>query len=203
MPCVQSFLLENEARKLKDPSSIPYHPKNKDLYLPSALLNDLCLSGCIPDLTEKEHHPCIIQADDALNAVHQQLQISSSIIKFKHGQHTAMQHISCKMQSMLEVFKGRTAHFTNKYEATYDALQSLNPDGEWAEQYKKLNQKKDLHFPRQEEEVFVIRRRDWSENKWELSWIWLVLRLDVDAELDWPITAEEISDGGLSKSLEC
>lgn len=203
MPCIQSLLLENEARKSKDPSGAPSHPENEDLYPPSALPVDLRLSGCIPGLAEKERRLRIGQADDALNAVRRQLRISSSIIEFKRGQHAATQRISRKTQSMLEVFKGKTARFADRYEAAYDALQSLDPDGEWAEQYQKLNRKKDLHFPRREEDVFVIRRRDRSENVRALSWIWLVPRLHVDAESDRPITAEEISDGESSKSLEC
>ena len=103
----------------------------------------------------------------------------------------ATQHLSCKAQSMLDVFKAKTTRFANKYQA---ALQSLNPDSEWTHWLHKLDQK-DLHFPRQEEDIWGKRRRDQSENQRQLSWIWLVVRSNVDVESDRAIMADEISDG--------
>ena len=56
-----------------DPDAAPTHPKNKKLYLPSALPTHLCLTGCITGLADKELRLRSGHADDTLNAVRQQL----------------------------------------------------------------------------------------------------------------------------------
>lgn len=83
-------------------SELQSTPTHQNLYLPFSIspdIGDLC---CIHGLASVECHIQLGQADDALNKVHQQLWITSSIIQFKRGQHQASQRLSHKSQALIQ-----------------------------------------------------------------------------------------------------
>jgi len=70
------------------------HAEHKKLYLPSSISPANSMLCCIPGLADKECRLCLAQADDALNELRLQLRVTSSILVFKRGQHSASQRLS-------------------------------------------------------------------------------------------------------------
>lgn len=137
-------------------------------------------------LANKERRLRLGQADDALHEIRRLLRISSTILEFKRGQHLASQKITTRTRDLINNFRAKTSAATDRYIAAYDALNKLDPDGDWALSFKALNPSVDLHLPRREEDD------DGPENRRELSWIWLVPQSE-DAQRR-VATADEVGD---------
>lgn len=162
------------------------YAEEENLYLPSQLPPEFRTSPTLTALLNKESRLRIGQADDALNEICRLLRISSTILEFKRGQHLASQKITTRTRQLVLNFRAKTSAVTDRYIAAYNALNEIDPGGEWAEIYKPLNTSTDLHLPRREEDDLE------SENTRELSWIWLVPR-SADARRR-VATADEVCD---------
>ena len=131
-------------------SSTPELPENELLYLPSSLPPSVRQAMCVHNLADKEFRLRLGQVDDALNAVHRQLRIASTIIKFKKGQHYASQNLTCKMRSLMDKFNVKTHLAAVRYQAAFAALSDLHPNGDWTQRYQPLDLKVNLHLLRRE-----------------------------------------------------
>lgn len=151
-----------------DYSSTSTYAESEKLYLPSGLPLNYCTSPTNFRLLAKELRLCIGQADDTLNNIRCQLRISSTILEFKCGQHLASQRITTRTRDLVLNFRAKTIAAADRYIAAYDTLNTLNPGGDWATSFKPLNPTVDLHLPQRKDNDLE------SENRRELSWIWLV-----------------------------
>ena len=128
------------------------HAKLKNLFLPSSLSPANSMLCRIPGLTDKERRLHLAQADDALNELCRQLRVTSSILIFKRGQHSASQRLSRTTQGLMDRFRDKTQQCAQRYSAAFTALSVLDPGSNWTQRLQKLNHSKDLQLPRHEEE---------------------------------------------------
>lgn len=181
---IQSIYMPGVAQLRDSLDATPAHPEDEVLYLPSSITSDI-RTCCIPGLPNIECRVRTGQADDALNEVRRQLRITSSIIQFKRGQHQASQQLSRKSRALMAKFTKKTHRAAERYNAAYNALLALDPEGEgdWTSRLQPLNISKDLHLPRREDDDGLdeekeqgkgsrFRGRKQGENQRELSWIW-------------------------------
>jgi hypothetical protein len=149
-------------------SSSPLRPENVPLYLPSSIPRSLWTSGCSPGLVEKERRLRLAQADDGLDELRRQLRISATLIDYKKEQHSSSQRMGTRTHVLLSRFRDKTHRAAERYTAAFDALLVLDPGGDWSVRLKCLDHSKDLRSPRRDPD------EDPSENRRQLSWIWLV-----------------------------
>lgn len=136
----------------------------------------------------KELRLRIGQADGALHGICCLLQISATVLGFKRSQHLASQRITTRTRQLALNFSAKMSSASDRYITAYTALQTLDPGGDWMISFKPLNTTVDLQLPRCEEDDSEPE----SDNTWELSWIWLVPRLeDTQRRV---ATANEVSD---------
>ena len=184
IPFQQGVAQLREAEATNSLDTTPAHPENEVLYLPSSITSDIH-ACCIPGLPDIKCHIHMGQADDALNEVHRQLGITSLIIHFKRGQHQASQQLSRKSWALMARFTKKTHRAAERYNAAYNALLALDPEGEgdWTSHLQPLNISKDLHLLRREDNDGLDEEKQqgkgsrfWGckqgENQQELSWIW-------------------------------
>ena len=123
------------------------HAELENLFLPSSLSPANSMLCCIPGLADKERRLRLAQADDALNELCQQLHVTSSILVFKHGQHSASQRLSRTTQGLMDRFRDKTQQCAQRYSAAFTALSVLDPGGNWTQHLQKLDHSKDLQLP--------------------------------------------------------
>ena len=168
------------------------HAELENLLLPLSISRANSMLGCILGLTDKECRLRLAQADDALNELRRQLCITSSILVFKRGQHSASQRLSRTTQGLMDRFRDKTLQCAQRYSAAFAALSVLDPGGNWTQRLQKLDHSKDLQLPRHEEDPKKKKGRMAGENRWELSWIWLTPK--VGSRQSDVVTADEIND---------
>ena len=156
----------------------------------------------IPGLADKEQCLHLGQADDALN----ELRISSSVLVFKQGQHSASQQLSQSTQGLMDRFYDKMNLCTECYSSAFTALSHLDPAGDWTICLCKLNHLKDLQLPHREDLKDLKkkkRERQAGENRHQLSWIWLVLRVGGPSKD--VVTADKINDSEFTvvSHLQC
>ena len=202
MPCVER-LCEARVHSSHTTSSTPtvpssvassslLRPENTPLYLPSSIPRSLWTSGCSRGLVEKERRLRLAQVDDGLDELRRQLRISATLIDYKKEQHSSSQRMGTCTHVLLSRFRDKTHRAAERYTAAFDALLVLDPGGDWSVRLKRLDHSKDLRSPRRDPD------EDPSENRRQLSWIWLVQSGD---NLSNNIaTQDEIND---SKSIQC
>ncbi|KAF7983642.1 hypothetical protein HWV62_20588 [Athelia sp. TMB] len=184
---IQAFYMpEVQHLRAEDNSSTQAYAEEENLYLPSGLPDAYRLSPGVSALLKKELRLRIGQADDALHEIRRLLRISSTVLEFKKGQHMASQRITTRTRQLILNFRAKSDAVAARYVAAYNALNTLDPGGDWTTSFKPLNTAVDLHLPRREEDDLV------AENRRELSWIWLVPRSE-DAQRR-VATADEVSD---------
>lgn len=185
---IQDFYMP-EAQQLHKSSyasqAIPY-AEDENLYLPLQLLSEFCSAPRMTSLINKEYCLRVGQADVVLHKVHCLLQILATILEFKCSQHLASERITTRSRQLVLNFRAKTSAASDRYITAYNALQILDPGGEWTVSFKPLNTTVDLQLPRREEDDLE------PENMKELSWIWLVPRSE-DAQRC-TATADEVSD---------
>ena len=123
------------------------HAKLENLFLPSSLSPANSMLCCIPGLADKECRLCLAQPDDALNELCWQLRVTSSILVFKRGQHSASQRLSRTTQGLMDKFCNKTQRCAQRYSAAFTALSVLDPSGNWTQRLQKLDHSKDLQLP--------------------------------------------------------
>jgi hypothetical protein len=169
------------------------HAKLENLLLPSSISPTNSMLCCVPGLADKERRLRLAQADDALNELRRQLRVTSSILVFKRGQHSASQRLSRTTQGLMDRFRDKTLRCAQRYSAAFAALSVLDPGGNWTRHLQKLDHEKDLQLPRREEEDPKKKKgRMAGENRRELSWIWLTPKMG-SRQSD-VMTADEIND---------
>ncbi|KAF7971014.1 hypothetical protein HWV62_22285 [Athelia sp. TMB] len=156
------------------------------LLLPSHLPAEIRTSPQMRSMVEKERCLRLGQADDALHEIRRLLRVSSTILEFKRGQHLASQRITTRTRQLVTNFHAKTSAVAARYNAAFNALTMLDPNGDWKSSFKPLNPAVDLHLPRREDDDTG------PENRRELSWIWLVPR-SADAQRR-VATADEVCD---------
>ena len=87
------------------------------------------------------------QAHNVLCAIHKQLCITSTIIKFERGQHYASQHLTQIMKNIMENFYAKMPLVAMCYQAAFKALSDLDCDGERSQCFKLLDLSSDLYLP--------------------------------------------------------
>ena len=90
-------------------SSTPAYAEEEILYLPSQLPPSHQSSPTITALLRKECQLCVGQADNALHEIRRLLQISSTVLEFKRGQHLASQKITTKTRQLVINFRAKTS----------------------------------------------------------------------------------------------
>ena len=80
------------------------------------------------------------------------------------------QHLTQKMQSVMDNSNAKTQQATHWYLATHAALCQLDPGGERTGWFKPLDLLKDLHLPEHEKDD-PHRGRNQGENNRVWSWI--------------------------------
>lgn len=129
----------------------------------------LCLTGCTVGLAEKEIRLRLAQADDALNNLRCQLWISAALLDFKKTNiGSTSQRRGVKMRNLMARFHEKSHRGARRYDAAFQALLALDPNGAWTSHLKHLDHSKDLCLPRRDQD------EEPSEGRRELSWIWLV-----------------------------
>ena len=88
--------------------------------------------------------------------------------------------------SLLSRFHDKTHHAAERYTTAFNALNVLDPGGDWIIRFKPLDYSKDLRSPRRDLD------EDPTESGGELSWIWLVQHAD-----NLVASADEINDSRL------
>jgi hypothetical protein len=129
----------------------------------------LRLTGCTVGLAEKEIRLRLVQADDAVNDLRCQLQISAAILDFKKTNiGGTSQRRGVKMHNLMARFHEKSHRGARRYDAAFWALLALDPNGAWTSCLKHLDHSKDLRLPRRDQ------NEEPSEGRRELSWIWLI-----------------------------
>jgi hypothetical protein len=168
------------------------HAELENLLLPSSISHANSMLGCILGLADKECRLRLAQADDALNELRRQLRVTSSILVFKRGQHSASQRLSRTTQGLMDRFRDKTLRCAQRYSAAFAALSVLDPGGNWTQRLQKLDHSKDLQLPRREEDPKKKKGRMAGENRRELSWIWLTPK--VGSRQSDVVMADKIND---------
>jgi hypothetical protein len=133
----------------------------------------LRLTGCTVGLTETEIRLRLAQAEDALNDLRRQLRISATLLDFKKTNiGGTSQRRGTKMHNLMARFHEKSHRGARRYDAAFQALSALDPNGAWTNRLKRLDHSKDLCLPH------CDRDEEPSEGRRELSWIWLVPRVD-------------------------
>ena len=73
-------------------------------------------------------------------------------------------------------FYDKTHRSAQRYDAAFQALSELDPNGAWTSRLKHLDHSKDLRLPRRDQD------EEPSEGRRELAWIWLVPRDDTNRD---------------------
>lgn len=197
MPCIDQLLeappqnvtshsLSSTPVSLPSSSSTSTHPEKIPLYLPSSIPSSLWGVGCSSSLVDKERRLRLAQADDGLNELRRQLRISATLIDYKKEQHGTSQRMATRTRSLLSRFHDKTHRAAERYTTAFNALNVLDPGGDWIIRLKPLDYSKDLRSPRRDLD------EDPTESKRELSWIWLVQHAD-----NFVASADEINDSRL------
>lgn len=162
----------SHAAELTPPhTSVPEQPKSIRLWLPSSVPPSLSTAGCSPGLAEKERKLQLAQADDALVELRWQLRISATLLDYKKlNIGGTSQRMGTHARTLMSQFCDKTYHCAECYDAAYNALLLLDPDGDWKQCLQSLVQSRDLRLPRHDKDD------DPSEGRRELSWIWLAAR---------------------------
>lgn len=169
------------------PSSVTEQPETTPLFLPSAIPSSFWSTGCASGLVDKERRLRLAQADDALNELRRQLRISATLLDFKKVQvGGGSQKMNTRTRSLMSRFWDKTMRCAEQYNAAYQALLTLDPNGNWTARLKVLDYKTDLRSPRRDDDD------DSRETRRELSWIWLTSR--EGAPLRAVSSADEIND---------
>lgn len=151
--------------------STPEQPEVIHLWLPSSVPQSLLAAGCPAGLVQKERKLRLAQADDALNELRRQLRISATLLDYKKANiGGTSQKKGTRARTLMSRFRDKTYRCAERYDATYKALSTLDPRGEWNKRLKPLIHSRDLRLPWRDED------EDPSEGKRELSWIWLAAR---------------------------
>ena len=100
------------------------------------------------------------------------------------------------MHILYSCFKHRMAQSILRYQAAHAALLTLNPDGEWRERLRELNDG-DVHGPGKDDGGFLELSQGGSgvgKGRYEMSWIWLAPKIPAEAEGD---GLKEVLDQGM------
>jgi hypothetical protein len=177
MPGVVGLLAMNDTED-------PIQPETTPLYLPSAMPPHVIVSA---GLTEIETKLRLAQADDALGELRRLLRILRGLLDYKYTQLGPSQRAGTRARSMVSRFKEKIDRCAEQYQAAWNALTKLNPEGTWSQRYQRLTS---AH-------IKTLGRGvdDESEGRREVSWIWM-MRPECRLE---DVASEEEMDESMTK----
>ncbi|KAH8109623.1 hypothetical protein DFH11DRAFT_1469634, partial [Phellopilus nigrolimitatus] len=131
-----------------------------------------------PSLKSMEARLRIAQADDALATIRRLRRILAGVKIFKKLNVVGTgNRPNTRMYSLYQRFQQKVDLAVERYRAAYDALKSLDPNGDWTDRFKKL-EKGDVRGPDRDEEMV----RKVGEGYHKPSWIWEVPRANTNAD---------------------
>lgn len=135
------------------------HPEKAALLLPSEL------PPCpeLDSLRDKEARLRLAQADDSLAGLRRLLRITAGLAAYKFTQIGFGQGPNTRARAQIDRFKEKVTLTAQRYRAAYQALISLDPQGEWMTRLRHLADS-DIRWP--------SRDLDEAEGTREISWIW-------------------------------
>ena len=113
----------------------PIQPETTPLYLPSAMPLHIVISS---GLTEIETKLRLAQADDALGELRRLLRILRGLLDYKYTQLGPSQRAGTRARSMVSRFKEKIDRCAESYQAAWNALTKLNPEGAWSQRLQRL-----------------------------------------------------------------
>ncbi|KAI0040342.1 hypothetical protein FA95DRAFT_1502997 [Auriscalpium vulgare] len=166
----------------------PDAPYNTPLYLPSQLPPSLRESGCAPGLVEKEKRLRRAQAEDSLHQIRRALRTRLGLVHYKHIHVDGPGNkANTRAHDLIARHNKKLGRYVQRYRAARAALVILDPDGNWKELLRELE---DSHIrsPRPESDKL-------GKGKFEVPWIWTVIKPDSrDMVRDDGASEEEILD---------
>jgi hypothetical protein len=121
-------------------------PETTHLCLPSRMPSSLWATGCISGIVDKEKHLRLAQADDALAEMRRQLRIAATIRDYKKSIGPS-QKLGLKTHALLTCFHNKTLCCARRYSAAFEALKSLDPNGNWTTRLHRLDHVRDIWGP--------------------------------------------------------
>ncbi|KAF8991711.1 hypothetical protein BDQ17DRAFT_1392943 [Cyathus striatus] len=160
------------------------------LYLPSKLPLHLRQDQSIQEIMIKEKCLRIAQAEDSLAEIRRHWRIIKGLWRFKKLNISGTGNkANTRMNSLYTQFSAKTESAATKYCIAFEALQSLEPDGDWSTNLKSLKNE-DIHGPGQDDDEITT-----SKGCYIPSWIWLIPQNKKDINTD---ETEEDSHEALS-----
>lgn len=174
MPAVASLLLKSGVLVVStdDETVSSELAETFPLHLPSSLPPSLRQTPELTHLVKKELRLRLAQADEALESIRRGRRMISSLIQFKKFNISgAGNKPNTRLRTVLNRLQASIQHSASTYQTAYNTLLTLDPDGEWRTQFRKLDTA-DIRGPGQQPDDSVIQ----PSGRYETSWIWLVRR---------------------------
>lgn len=185
MPCVAALLLSSHSTAVDtDPTEkVEMIPLWLPSSLPASLPQQLHTSGISSGLAEKETRLRIAQADDALAEIRRQRRILTGLVLFKKLNVSGQgQKKNTKMRTLFNRFSNKTQRAAERYRSARNALEILDPSGDWRTRLRVLHAE-DIRGPGRERADKKERRPEMCEKRREESWIWLVPRVETAQDI--------------------
>lgn len=181
MPSVEN--LDNLSRcNVGDPSDVPV--ESLKIFLPSSLPSADRQSLYPPyDLVKKEIQFRLAQAEDSLSEIRKLLCRRAQGYIYKRSNVEGVTQ-NTRAQTVLQTYQDKIDRAFNRYTATWRALKTLNPSGDWKLSLRELLpdhlmspqvDSEDLHRQKTSSKKGA-NRNYMGQGREELSWIWLVRR---------------------------
>ncbi|TFK79910.1 hypothetical protein K466DRAFT_605772 [Polyporus arcularius HHB13444] len=161
------------------------------LWLPSALPPSLSSLQSLSSLRDKERRLRLAQLSDCLDDIRRLRRVLTGITEFKRLNVSGTgQRANTRIRSLYARFEAKIRRSVLRYRAARVAMEALDPQGEWAVQFKILHDG-DVKGPGREDDAA-------SEGRHETSWIWLtpssVTSVSSAADPTKPMSPSEFSE---------
>ena len=163
-------------------------PKDIPLFLPSSLPPHVCSLPELKEICQLERRLREPQADDALAEIRCQRRVIQGLWLFKRMNMSGTGNKpNTHMTTLYKRFDDKTNHAAEKYRSAWRALSILDPDGSWSTRLKDLK-KEDISGPGKEPNDTST-----TNSHYQLSWIWLVPRVDGPSNVETTIGEKEFN----------
>jgi len=172
-------------------------PEDIPLFLPSSLPSN---TRSAPDCSKSIAHEVrlrLAQADDSLAHIRHSLRTISGLWQFKKLNISGTGNKpNTRMQDLYMRFKHRMVLSLLRYRTARTALLAVNPEGTWTDRLKDLKEA-DVYGPSKDDiglQKLAGTKSGGSKGHYEISWIWLVPRVNNEPEAN---SSEEALDEGM------